>query len=231
MFAPMPWQWNNILPTLDFLVTSPPPSQHSSHHKHQSSDKLTSRHSSIFSIDQVSHKRNQTWHPAHLQRTRPTWKSDAVWNNINMQGLGIAFKSQDTTPSCHLTFTSKMLHGWLNTGHQRAKFTKDLFSSLCPCCNSPDETFEHILQCTAPMVETAQTTTAKTKLSSLSKKRGSTTWKVLYQALCNWLKFDNQMQHPCLNRLFLKGGQRTVLETALQNQDKIGWIYAMHVGT
>jgi hypothetical protein len=35
------------------------------------------------------------------------------------------------------------------------------------------------------------------------------------------------MQHPCLDGYFLKAGQRPLLETALKNQDKIGWDYAM----
>ena len=164
-----------------------------------------------------------TKHRAHLQRTRPTWKSDRVWNNIDMQGLGLAFKSLDT-PSRH--FTSKMLHGWLNTGHQREKITKDPSSSHCPCCNSPDETFEHILQCKAPAVVTARDK-ASTKLRSIPQARESLAWKVLYQALLNWLQFGNKMTHPCLDNYFLKPGQRTLLETALKDQDKIGWDFAM----
>jgi hypothetical protein len=95
-----------------------------------------------------------------------------VWENIEMQGLGLVFKSLETL-SCH--FTSKMLHGWLNSGHQHAKFRKNPFLSLCPCCQHPGKTFENILQCKAP----------------------------------------------------LKAGQRPLLETALQNQDKIGGDYAM----
>jgi hypothetical protein len=54
-----------------------------------------------------------TTHCDHLQKSRKAWKLDSVWNNIDMQGLGITFNSLDT-PSQH--FTSKMLHGWLNTG-------------------------------------------------------------------------------------------------------------------
>ena len=123
---------------------------------------------------------NGTKHRAHLQKTRPNWKSDAVWNNLDMQGLGISFKSLDT-PLQH--FTTKMLHGWLNTGHQREKLTKD---SLCPCCQAPDETFEHILRCKSEASETAR----KAALQTISKldKRGSTTWRVLHQGIKNWLQ-------------------------------------------
>jgi hypothetical protein len=134
-----------------------------------------------------------------------------------MQGLGIAFKSLDTS-SRH--FTSKMLHGWLNTGHQRQKITKDPNSSQCPCCQAPDETFEHmILQCTAPLVVTARDKAQK-KLSTFAKKSFSTTWKVLHEALCNWLKDGDKMKHPCLDKYYdMRPGLRQLLETALKNQD------------
>jgi hypothetical protein len=165
---------------------------------------------------------NGTKHQAHLQKTQASWKSDAVWNNIDMQGLGISFKSLDT-PSRH--FTSKMLHGWLNTGHQQAKITKDPLSSLCPCCQAPDETYEHILRCTAPMVVTARTEALK-KISKLNKC-GSTTWRVLHQALQNWLKEEGKMQHKCLDNYLMMAGHHKLLEIALKNQAKIGWNYAI----
>ena len=48
----------------------------------------------------------------------------------------------------------------------------------------------------------------ETKVSlSPSHLAGSTTWKVLYQALCNWLVFGDQMKHPSLDGLFLKPGE------------------------
>jgi hypothetical protein len=115
-----------------------------------------------------------TKHRAHLQKTRPGWKSHTVWNNVDMQGLGIAFKSLDT-PSRH--FISKMLHGWLNTGYQHQKITKDPNSCMCPCCQAPTETFEHILCCNVPLVVTARDKAQKT-LSSLTRKSFSITLKV-----------------------------------------------------
>ena len=162
---------------------------------------------------------NGTKHRAHLQKTRPNWKSDAVWNNLDMQGLGISFKSLDT-PLQH--FTTKMLHGWLNTGHQREKLTKD---SLCPCCQAPDETFEHILRCKSEASETAR----KAALQTISKldKRGSTTWRVLHQGIKNWLQDGEKMKTPSLDHYLMMPGQRILLETALTNQEKIGWNYAL----
>jgi len=144
-----------------------------------------------------------TKHRAHLQKTRKAWKLDSVWNNIDMQGLGISFKSLDT-PSRH--FTSKMLHGWLNTGHQRAKITKDPNSSICPCCQAPDETYEHILRCTAPTVEKTRNEVLK-KIAKLDE-RGSTTWRVFHQAIKNWLKDGDAMKHPCLDNYMMMVGQR-----------------------
>jgi len=138
-----------------------------------------------------------------FKKTRKAWKLDSVWNNIDMQGLGISFKSLDT-PSRH--FTSKMLHGWLNTGHQRAKITKDPYSSICPCCQAPDETYEHILRCTAPTVEKTRNEVLK-KIAKLDE-RGSTTWRVFHQAIKNWLKDGDAMKHPCLDNYMMMVGQR-----------------------
>jgi hypothetical protein len=165
-----------------------------------------------------------TKHRAHLQKTRPGWKSHTVWNNVDMQGLGIAFKSLDT-PSRH--FISKMLHGWLNTGYQRQKITKDPNSCMCPCCQAPTETFEHILRCNAPLVVTAREKAQKT-LSSLTRKSFSITLKVLYEALSNWLKDGDKMRNPSLDKYYdMRPGLRLLIETALQNQAIIGWKYAM----
>jgi hypothetical protein len=77
---------------------------------------------------------NGTKHREHLQKTLVNWNSDSVWNNIDMQGLGLSFKTLNT-PSRH--FTSKMLHGWLNTGHQRAKKSPRIhFPAYAPAVKS-----------------------------------------------------------------------------------------------
>jgi hypothetical protein len=115
-----------------------------------------SRHNTLNSSIFISMEQNI----AHIFRQPKNWKSDVVWNNnIDMQSLGISFKSGPNTPSCH--FMSKMLHGWQNTGHQCAKITKDPLSSLCPCCKAPNETSKHMLQCTALTVEAVQTEVLK----------------------------------------------------------------------
>jgi hypothetical protein len=166
---------------------------------------------------------NGTKHRAHLQNTRPGWKSNQVWNNVDMQSLGLAFKSLNT-PSRH--FTSKMIHGWLNTGHQRQKITKDPLSSLCPCCHAADETFEHVLQCKSPLAIQAREKAQK-PLMNLAKKSYSIPGKVLYAALSNWIKDGDAMTHPCLDRYDMRPGLRQLLQRALHNQEKIGWKYAM----
>jgi hypothetical protein len=69
---------------------------------------------------------------------------------------------------------------------------------------------------------------AQKKLSNFAKKSFSTTWKVLHEALCNWLKDGHKMKHPCLDKYNnMRPGLRKLLETALKNQDTIGWKYAM----
>jgi hypothetical protein len=118
--------------------------------------------------------------PGNLMLSGTTWTCKVL-------AYCLSFKSLDT-PSRH--FTSKMLHGWLNTGHQCAIITKDPLSSLCPCCQAPNKTYKHILHCTAPTAVKACNAVLK-KITKLDE-RGSTTWRVFHQAIKNWLKDATQ---------------------------------------
>jgi hypothetical protein len=42
-----------------------------------------------------------------------------------------------------------------------------------------------------------------------------------HQALQNWLKDGDKMQHPCLDNYMMMAGHRKLLETALKNQAKL----------
>ena len=77
-----------------------------------------------------------TIHRTFLQKSRPEWSSDKVWNSIDMEGFGLAFRMLDV--QTRLTI-SKMAHGWQNTGHQRIKIHPEA-SSCCPSCLAQDET-------------------------------------------------------------------------------------------
>ena len=137
-----------------------------------------------------------------------------------MQSHGLCFKSLDT-PSQH--FISKMIHGWLNTGHQCQKLTKDPNSSLFPCCHATNETFEHILQCKSPLVVQARLK-AQNPLLTLAQKSFSIAWKVLCVAICNWLKDGDAMQHPCLDRYHMHPGLRRLATRACSLESRHHWM-------
>ncbi len=72
----------------------------------------------------------------HLQNSRKGWNNQ-VWASIeDFSCLGGALLSMPIT--YHLKL-SKLLHGWLNTGHQRKKM-EPLALSKCPVCNLEDKT-------------------------------------------------------------------------------------------
>jgi hypothetical protein len=73
---------------------------------------------------------NGTNHRKYLQQTKPGWQHDDLWNLIDMECLGQAYKS---LPTLQRNNVSKMLHGWTNTGSQREKINL-ASSSVCPRC-------------------------------------------------------------------------------------------------
>ena len=54
-----------------------------------------------------------------------------------------------------------------------------------------------------PLVVTAKDKAQK-KLSTFAKKSFSTTWKVLHEALCNWLKDGNKQDETPMPRQILQ---------------------------
>ncbi len=78
-----------------------------------------------------------------LQGSQKEWHNDTVWHSIDMESLGHAYKQLGTTKRHQ---ASKMIYGWQNTGHQRAKITPNADTS-CTLCRQTNETQEHILQC------------------------------------------------------------------------------------
>jgi hypothetical protein len=50
--------------------------------------------------------------------------------------------------------TAKLIHGLANTNYQNKVYYGT--TSLCPCCSTAEESFEHVLHCPAPEMETAR---------------------------------------------------------------------------
>lgn len=166
---------------------------------------------------------NGTAHKRFLQSTRPTWYSEQVWKSIDMQGLGLAFKTMSKPKQ---QATSKMMHGWWNTGHQRSKITLESHSG-CPCCPHLDETTEHILRCKAPTSSRTRYL-ALISLKSAGRVHGITslTWDILYQGIRLWLHYGDQMPQIDLTAYKLHHDHRQLILRALKEQHLIGWQYA-----
>ncbi len=74
---------------------------------------------------------------------RITWYCCSDVRNCYIYPFGYAYQHLPTDNKRKVT---KMLYGWLNTGHQCAKITQES-KSHCPRCNREDKSHEHVLTC------------------------------------------------------------------------------------
>ncbi len=163
-----------------------------------------------------------TQHRRFLQQRCFAWASDKVWESIDMEGLGLAYRMLDL-PS-RLT-TSKMIHGWNNTGHQRAKIHCNS-SSKCPNCDEPEETQVHILRCPAHGVQAIRYTAMMKLRSSVVTRCGSSnTWHVMITCLQHWITHGSPMDPQTLS-LRYTGSFKNHIVLAIRSQTSIGWQYA-----
>jgi hypothetical protein len=157
-----------------------------------------------------------------LQQRNPDW-SDCVWKDLDFEGIGLAFRMLDV--QSRLT-TSKMLHGWQNTGHQRVKIHPGA-SSQCPHCLALDETQEHVLRCSAQGVAAVRYNALIILSSSVvTRCGGSKTWTALVDGIRHWL-----IHGTALDGLMplVDGATKysTSLQHAIKTQTSIGWKYAL----
>ena len=60
---------------------------------------------------------------------------------VNWNAIGEAKRRQPRSQSDR---TSKLMHSWLNVGHQKLKMGE---IGVCPSCGHIDETIMHLFQC------------------------------------------------------------------------------------
>ena len=70
---------------------------------------------------------------------------DAQLSSINWRAIGLIKNRLSTDKSIR---TTKMMHNWLNVGHQKVKLTRNEGAGPCPCCGSAYEIQDHLYQCT-----------------------------------------------------------------------------------
>ncbi len=132
--------------------------------------------------DAMRYHINETRLRKFAQSTR-LWE-DATWTSIDIDGVGEARKTMESSDHRR---RSKTMYGWHNTGHQRRKMFP-LASAECPRCGHEDETYEHILQCSAASAQ-AERYRANVKLAStvVTKGGGLRSWAVLHKGIETWL--------------------------------------------
>jgi hypothetical protein len=82
-------------------------------------------------------------HQKYLQ-DKHAW-ANAVWISLDWTGIKSGFLLLGPLKQIK---TTKSMHGWLNTGHQKSNTLPDTMAShKCPRCHEPDEMQEHILKC------------------------------------------------------------------------------------
>ena len=69
---------------------------------------------------------------------------DAQLSSINWRAIGLAKSRLSKDQSIRAT---KIMHNWLNVGHQKVKITRNPEAGTCPCYGSAHETQEHLYQC------------------------------------------------------------------------------------
>jgi hypothetical protein len=94
-------------------------------------------------LHQIGLKIQGSKHQKYL-RNKHAW-ADAVWISLDWTGIKSGFLLLGPLKQIK---TSKSMHGWLNTGHQKSNILPDAMAlHKCPLCHEPDETQEHILKC------------------------------------------------------------------------------------
>ena len=157
-----------------------------------------------------------------LLQEKHEW-SDAVWKSLDLNSLKIAFLTLDPVKriSC-----SKRIHGWINMGEQKSKISPDAPEAhRCPHCALPLEDQEHILTCkhvSANRRRYELVLPMKRKMLTISNCRVQ---QLFVKCIKQWLAHPETPITPDISHIPDK--QRALVETALEEQELIGWNLGM----
>ena len=115
------------------------------------------------------------------------------------------------------TNRSKLVHNWLNLGHQRATMAPSSADKacMCPYCSLPED-FVHLLSCKAPRAMKFRYDATEDLRKSLGSNVVDTT---ILRVLKQWMETPND--HLVVPELLLS--TESALETAISSQAAIGW--------
>jgi hypothetical protein len=155
----------------------------------------------------------------YLQTTKPHW-TDEVWKKIDFQVIGMAIKNLAVTRRLQV---SKLIHGWLPTGHKRTQVDTTARSN-CPSCDEPNETQEHIITCRDRHMRAARYKGLMSLRSKIvTQKGGSHSWSALHESLVWWAETKTSPQPLRILRNVTNGRLHKVLTRAMHEQEGIGW--------
>jgi hypothetical protein len=155
-------------------------------------------------------------HRSYLQE-KHKW-SDTVWQAIDLDALKSAFLTLDPIKriSC-----SKRIHGWHNTGAQKAHISPEAPEAhKCPRCQLAPETPEHVLQCTHSSAHKRRFELIPPMKRRMLTVPGCRVQQIFFDCLRSWLANPDNIS-PDLSHIPLE--QRGFVETALSEQKAIGW--------
>ena len=155
-------------------------------------------------------------HRSYLQE-KHKW-SDTDWQAIDLAALKSAFLTLEPMKriSC-----SKRIHGWLNTGAQKAHISPEAPEShKCPRCHLAPETPEHVLRCTHSSAHKRRYELIPPMQRRMLTVPGCRVQQIFFDCLRSWLANPDNIT-PDISHLPIE--QRGLVETALSEQAAIGW--------
>jgi ribonuclease HI len=155
-------------------------------------------------------------HRSYLQE-KHEW-SDTVWHALDLDALKSAFLTLDPIKriSC-----SKRIHGWLNTGAQKAHISPEAPEAhKCPRCHLVPETPEHVLQCNHSSAHKRRYELLPPMQRRMLTVPGCRVQQLFFDCLRSWLANPDNIS-PDISHIPIE--QRGLVETALSEQKAIGW--------
>jgi hypothetical protein len=156
------------------------------------------------------------YHLKQYMQHRKGW-SVAVWRDIDFEEFKRHFRTLGSAQKIRQT---KVVHDQLPLGpvrYRRAAIPDDILKK-CPCCQTDDETWEHLMTCTSNAAQSSgiQTLYRDPKLQGAHPLR-----RMVVEGLRHWMKQDNTGFHP--DTSVYPFHLREPFQEAVRRQSLIGW--------
>jgi hypothetical protein len=137
------------------------------------------------------------------------------WDNATFMSLGPLKRVK----------TSKSIHGWLNTGHQKSKISPDAPDlHKCPRCLELNETQEHLLQCRHIGAHKKRYDLVLPMMRKIRQNKLCPVQVVFTKCIRSWLE-SPETSIPDVSSVH--ESQRDLLKKAISDQECIGWHLTM----